>query len=237
MAAGYDIIYKYRKEGNIMQKSPFEILGVKENVTQEELYRAYKKERSKYDEMRFEPGERGAEACARIDEIELAYRDAKDILAAVSVVEAEVVVDGVTGNRLDTADQLIKEKKYNEARAVLDSIDYKNGQWYYLSSIINYAQGNKEAAKDDLEKAVNEEPTNERYKSALNRLNAKMAGGPGANRTEYYAREGGQSPYTNRHTDRGEAPRRGVGPCDICAGLLCADCCCECMGGDLISCC
>ena len=25
--------------------------------------------------------------------------------------------------------------------------------------------------------------------------------------------------------------------CDMCSGLICADCCCECMGGDLISCC
>ncbi len=27
------------------------------------------------------------------------------------------------------------------------------------------------------------------------------------------------------------------GPCDICSILCCADCCCECMGGDLIACC
>ena len=25
--------------------------------------------------------------------------------------------------------------------------------------------------------------------------------------------------------------------CDVCQGLVCADCCCECMGGDLIPCC
>ena len=29
----------------------------------------------------------------------------------------------------------------------------------------------------------------------------------------------------------------GCTACDICNGLICADCCCECMGGDLISCC
>ena len=29
----------------------------------------------------------------------------------------------------------------------------------------------------------------------------------------------------------------GCSTCDICQGLICADCCCECMGGDLISCC
>ena len=29
----------------------------------------------------------------------------------------------------------------------------------------------------------------------------------------------------------------GCSTCDICSGLMCADCCCECMGGDLIRCC
>lgn len=29
----------------------------------------------------------------------------------------------------------------------------------------------------------------------------------------------------------------GCSACDICSGLMCADCCCECFGGDLIPCC
>ncbi len=29
----------------------------------------------------------------------------------------------------------------------------------------------------------------------------------------------------------------GGGSCDFCTGLICADCLCECCGGDLISCC
>ena len=29
----------------------------------------------------------------------------------------------------------------------------------------------------------------------------------------------------------------GCSSCDVCQGLICADCCCECLGGDLISCC
>ena len=29
----------------------------------------------------------------------------------------------------------------------------------------------------------------------------------------------------------------GCSACDVCTTLYCADCCCECMGGDLIRCC
>ncbi|NCU32158.1 MAG: molecular chaperone DnaJ, partial [Candidatus Moranbacteria bacterium] len=31
--------------------------------------------------------------------------------------------------------------------------------------------------------------------------------------------------------------RTACTPCNVCSSLICADCCCECMGGDLISCC
>ena len=31
--------------------------------------------------------------------------------------------------------------------------------------------------------------------------------------------------------------RSGTGGCDLCTNLICADCCCEMMGGDLIPCC
>lgn len=43
-----------------------------------------------------------------------------------------------------------------------------------------------------------------------------------------------------RKTAASAAPanrRADASACDVCSGLLCADCCCECMGGDLIPCC
>ena len=35
----------------------------------------------------------------------------------------------------------------------------------------------------------------------------------------------------------GSGQAGGGSGCDMCSGLLCADCCCECMGGDFIRCC
>ena len=35
----------------------------------------------------------------------------------------------------------------------------------------------------------------------------------------------------------GGARRDSTGVCDICSSLICADCLCECCGGDLIPCC
>ena len=64
------------------KRNPFEILGVSEDCNQDELYAAYKNLRNKYADQRFEPGEAGAEACVKMQEIEDAYKDANGIIAS-----------------------------------------------------------------------------------------------------------------------------------------------------------
>ena len=60
--------------------------------------------------------------------------------------------------------------------------------------------------------ACSMEPQNREYTDAFNNLNNNASGG-----------------YRTSH-EKGT----GCSACDICSGLMCADCCCECMGGDLI---
>ena len=56
-----------------MSRDPYIILGVERGVSEDELYRAYRNERVKYESQRFEPGDVGAEACAKLEEIDNAY--------------------------------------------------------------------------------------------------------------------------------------------------------------------
>ena len=67
------------------------ILGVSDSVTQDELYDAYKTARKEWESKRFVPGEEGAYACERLDEIEDAYRDAKDVLISREPIPVEVI--------------------------------------------------------------------------------------------------------------------------------------------------
>ncbi len=214
-----------------MQNNPFIILGIDENVTESELYSAYRKARLKYENMRFEPGEKGAEACARLDEIDQAFRDAKDLISISSKFDS-----GTIGDEYERADSLIKAKRYAEAQAVLDQIQDKNARWYFLQSIVHYSSNDAYAARDDLRKAVKMDPGNNTYATALKRVEAKVSGKTGTQRTEYYAREASED---RSYRSPGGAYRetRGCGLMDVCSGLCLADCCCECMGGDLISCC
>ncbi len=63
-----------------MPKNPFTTLGVSEKVTQNELFDAYRELRYIYGKKRFEQGDAGAEASAKLEEIEAAYAGATDIL-------------------------------------------------------------------------------------------------------------------------------------------------------------
>ena len=63
------------------------------------------------------------------------------------------------------------------------------------------------------------DPGNGEYSAALNQAMSQRGG-----------MYGGYNPSAGMSTG-------GCNTCDMCSGLLMADCCCECMGGDLIPCC
>ena len=71
-------------------------------------------------------------------------------------------------------------------------------------------------AQKYLETACYLDPANDEYKNTLDKIKQSTSG---------Y----GQNYRTTRNI--------GHSPCDLCTGLICADCICECCGGDLISCC
>lgn len=212
-----------------MQKDPFVRLGVTDSVTQNELYEAYKKERSKWESKRFAPGEEGEEACEKLDEIESAYREADEILRSRYYVSEE------PDDTLKTVDEHLKCGRYAEAERLLDDYDDHNAEWHFLYSIVCHAKKNESEALEHLRQAVNLEPTNMQYADALKKLQDYV--NVRNNRTY----RNNYNPYADMGNGRSYRddvrPSRSVTPCDCCTSLLCADCCCECMGGDLITCC
>ena len=55
--------------------NPYEILGIAENATPQEIEEKYLQLREKYQKDRFLPGEAGEEASEKLQQIEVAYRD------------------------------------------------------------------------------------------------------------------------------------------------------------------
>ena len=92
----------------------------------------------------------------------------------------------------------------------------RDAEWFFLKGSVLHKKGWLEEAYNHFATACRMDPNNFEYRQALNRSDAGRHTG-------------------SYHT--GPATGQGCSTCDVCQTLICMDCCCECMGGDLIACC
>jgi len=212
--------------------NPFNVLQVREGATQSEINDAYKKLKAEYSERRFLPGREGADACRRLEEIEEAYRE------ATQQITDSYNISG--GHKYQDVEDAIREENIEYAQTLLDNMASRDAEWNYYQAIVFYKKNWHNEAIKQLQMAVASDPHNANYRDSLNELqNAMLFGGASNPRGSFYGEkssgEGQQRSYRDRPPQQ-EQPYCCT-PCGMCQGLLCADCCCECMGGDLISCC
>lgn len=112
----------------------------------------------------------------------------------------------------------INSGNISEAQKILDRMKNRNAAWYYLQGLVFLRRGWYDRGYSNIQKAVNMDPANFEYRNALNNLNQQSAG---YRYNNYYRNSYHNSPDM----------------CNLCLNLWCADSLCECMGGDLISCC
>lgn len=211
-----------------MQNNAYLVLGLQEGATEEEVKVAYETLRAKYSEERFQPGEEGNRAAAKLEEIEEAY---SDIMADLSKKKVASEYGSVFGQ----IENLLKQGNLDEAQKKLDECVERGAEWHYLQSIVFYKKNWYAESKKQLEFAVSMDPNNTKYKDALIKLNNLM-NGPQANANT----NTNQNQYNNYNNVNANQERQMGGGCaegNCCLNLLCADCCCESMGFDLIPCC
>lgn len=116
---------------------------------------------------------------------------------------------------------LFNQRKYIEAEELLDGVpaNIRSAEWYFLKGKLFYVRGWLDEAYRYFAKACQLEPHNMEFQTALQQLSWQR----GSGRPAGYGYSGGYM----RQNDM----------CDICNTLICADCLCECLGGDLINCC
>ena len=214
---------------------PFRILNITEDITQTELDDTYKSLKAKYSEQRFLPGDAGANACKRLSEIEEAYHKASDFIADRYTID---------GNRFQRVEDAIKQDNLDFAQNLLDNTINRDGEWYYYQAIVFFKKNWHQEAIKQLELAITLDPENAKYRDSLKELKNVVFFGQNQRENEnksFYGQGEGSNGHTGRSykdTNVDGMPRPiGCSPCMVCQGLICADCCCECLGGDLISCC
>ncbi len=188
-------------------KNPYEVLGVSPSATDEEIKSAYRALARKYH-----PDNYGDNPLS-----DLAQEKMKEINEAYDAIIRDRQ-NGSSNNRFSDIRRLIAERRYAQAEELLDGIPMgaRNAEWHYLKGQVFYQKGWLEEANRYFMQAVNMEPDNAEYRAAAQRTASQRSGA-----------------YMTNGTNTGCA----CSSCDICSGLLCADCCCECMGGDCIRCC
>lgn len=208
-----------------MDYNAFEILGLPSTATRDEVKDKYNELRKQYLEDRFKPGDEWERAAEKLQELDVAYRDAMDAIdEREQRANRAANADNATSDNGATDDyesirQQIKDNKLDEAQDALDQIIDRTAEWHYLQSILFYKRNWFLESKKQLEMACQMEPNNKRYKQSLDKLTKILASNtisPDQMRTSSSSTE------DSRYYDNG-----------TCTGSACADCllcnmCCNC---------
>lgn len=191
-----------------MNYNAYEILGLTQSATQEEIDARYTQLKEQYQKDRFLVGDAGEEASEKLQQLEVAYRD---IMAERAEEAQQSGSDGDEG--YGEIQKLISDGNLDEAQAKMDARVIHDAEWHYIQSILFYKRNWFLESKRQLEMACEMDPNNDRYKQSLEKLTKILASNtisPDQLRT------------TTRPIDDG--PRMGAGN-GTCTGSSCLDCC------------
>ena len=208
-------------------KNPYEILGVSPSATDEEIKAAYRTLAKKYHPDNYADSPLADVASEKMSEINSAFDQIMDERRGKGHHTENPYGQYRSSASSSFADirAMIQGGRLTEAEELLDGtpLSARNAEWYFLKGSIYYSRGWLEDAANHCATACRMEPNNAEYRAAYNRMGWQRQGNTGGY---------GQGAYRQP-----THPAGGCSACDVCQGLICADCCCECMGGDLISCC
>ena len=208
-----------------MSKQSYELLGVAETATDEEIAAQYEALKKKYSEERFLEGEAGNEAAKMLNKIDVAYNE-------IMTERREQRTAKDTSSSFAKAEQYIRDGKINEAQAVLDEFNERSAEWHYLQSVVFYKKNWMNESKKQLEIAMQMDASNEKYRTAYNKLKDKIEYDKKQAETVRtsggYAQDGG-------NYDEGQQ-QMGGGFCEQCATCCacnmlfncCLNACCGC---------
>ena len=209
-------------------KDPYSILGVSRSATDEQVKEAYKKLVKKYHPDNYDDGNPLKElATDKMQEINAAYDEILRQRAESGPTKGESTNSEYQYYYQGSSDPIYREirddinaRRFADAEKKLYSIlpDSQNAEWHYLCAVLLMRRNRVNDAMRELEIACSMDPSNVEYQRAKEMFNQRTSG------------------YGSTYYDQG--PRRSASndACDCCANLVCLDCLCECMGGDLIRC-
>ena len=206
-----------------MNKELYDLLGVTEDATDEEIRQKYTELKNKYNEDRWLDGEAGNEAARMLGRLDAAYNE-------IMAERRERAKNTEGQSAYEEIASLLKSEKLSEAQAKLDAFNERGAEWHYLQAVIFYKKNWSNESKKQLEIAMQMDPNNRKYQEAYGKLNAKND----------YAKQAAKAedPYAggNGQPVNPDADQMGGNVCSNCISCcytyLCVDClfslCCGC---------
>ena len=201
---------------------PYKILGVSRSSTDDEIKTAYRNLAKKYHPDRYNKDPAMAElASEKMKEINEAYDRIVEERKNGGASDTYSGAGSYSSSGYTDVRNFIRAGRMSDAEQILGGVPLssRNAEWYYLKGTILYNRGWLEEAVNHFSRACQMDPNNMEFRTALNQVSAQRG----------HVHGGGYNTSPNMGG--------GCSGCDVCSSLICADCCCECMGGDLIRCC
>ena len=211
-------------------RNPYEVLEIKEGASFEEIKKAYRNMVKKYHPDKYKDNPLADLAEEKMREINEAYEHLSQTHGQGTGGGSYENFSGsshgnssgssYSGEYGSSQDQnvfnqvriLINQNRIEQAEAMLNSSAVRNAQWYYLMGMVYVRKGWYNQARTNFQMAADMDPGNMEYRQAINQMN--NAG----------------NTYSETAYNRGRGSDE-CGLCELCQCLLCADCCCNCMGG------
>lgn len=201
-----------------VNKNPYEVLGVSESATDDEIKDAYRALAKKYHPDKYIDEGLKEMATSKMQQINEAYDTIKDMRAKGQKSGSYSGGSYSGTGSYNEIRNLINMGRYSAAEALLNNIAVadRTAEWHFLKGCILLRRGWIHDATKCFDTACRMDPNNQEYRNARLQVE-KMS-----------------HSYDTKAAKECEMNNSGL---DCCFNLICLDAICECVGCDLISCC
>jgi len=193
--------------------NPYEVLGVRQNASEDEIKAAYRELVKKYHPDKYQNNPLSDLAEEKLQEVNEAYE---------ALMKNQTSNNNYSTQSNHRGANQQSSPEYNSIRGIIDTgnLDFaeqrlnqianRDAEWFFLSGMIAYKRGWYDDSVNKLQTAVSMNPNNSEYQSALRSIlnSGRM--------------------YQNQAYGRGYNSNEDM-MCRMCQLYMCADCLCDCI--------
>jgi molecular chaperone DnaJ len=169
-------------------QNPYEVLGIKEGASEDEIKAAYREQVKKYHPDKHQNNPLADLAEEKLQEINEAYeyllKNKGNSGSYQSYAGGNSRTGGNGGNNgyrssgpeFAEIRRMIDRGNLGGAEAALGRIPTRNAEWFFLNGMISLRKGWYDDATNSLQTAVSMDPSNMEYRNAMNSIMASGAG-------------------------------------------------------------